>query len=475
MRKSLAIPLALFVVAAILRVHNAWVAAPLSGFDGIYHGAYIGGIYWDGRFQLPHGFTNHPPLYYGLSALLWKLIPESASSHTVLFILRLLNVAAGLGTAAALWSSARTLFPARPHVGYYALVLTLFLPMLIGPSALLGNQILCTALGAAAIALLLRCLDTPSPRGALLAGAVAGLGVLTKMSVGLVVGVAGLALLVRGLQLHGMKWQALALPALLSFAAIATSSPHFVRSVTTADVPIDPLQDVWSGFDRSPGSGLRPWAAYLDTNIESLVDPASRTPRAQRAVWSNTFAATWFDSHGTVLYTQDPNAKKLARVLFVFGALFSLACVWGCILSARGRSESAVRLGLPALALLILLTLGSYVAFTRVVPEHGALKGTYLSAGLSGFVLFAALALDDIARRHTQLQRAIAAALCVFVASVTLLFWQGGVAPMRISPAVWYLRAYADPPTQRAFRYFHKGEPPGVLHFKKGQMPELGR
>ena len=118
-----------------------------------------------------------------------------------------------------------------------------------------------------------------------------------------------------------------------------------------------------------------------------------------------------------------------------------------------------------------------YLPIYTVTSMSDLMRQDLAAYGVAAKVItvLAALALDDIARRHTQLQRAIAAALCVFVASVTLLFWQGGVAPMRISPAVWYLRAYADPPTQRAFRYFHQGKPPGVLHFKKGQMPELGR
>ncbi|MEE3330538.1 MAG: glycosyltransferase family 39 protein [Myxococcota bacterium] len=463
MRPALLIPLVLFSVAAILRVHNAWVAAPMSGFDGVYHAAYVGGIYWDGYFQLPHGFTNHPPLYYSLSALVWKLVPDSASSFTALFAMRLLNVFAGLGTGAAIWASARLLFPTRPNIGYSALALTLFVPMLIGPSTVLGNQILSTALGAAAIALLLRCLQQPSPRAALLAGAVAGFGVLTKMSVGIVVAVSGLALLIRGLQLYGAKPRALSLPALFAVAALLASSPHFVRSVTTADVPIDPLQDVWANFDRSPSDGVRPWSAYFDSNIGSILDPASRNPRAQQAVWSNTFGATWFDSHGTVLDTQNPDAKRLGRVLFAFGGFFSVACLIGCVVAALRRANPAVPWGLPALGVLMVVTLASYIAFTRVVPEPGALKGTYLSPGLSGFVLFAALGLDALAGARVRVQQALAVVLVGFVSCVTLLFWQGGIAPMKISPAVWYMRSYADPPTKRVFRYFHKGEPPGEL------------
>ena len=48
----------------------------------------------------------------------------------------------------------------------------------------------------------------------------------------------------------------------------------------------------------------------------------------------------------------------------------------------------------------------------------------------------------------------IGVALCV-----VLTFWQGGLAPMRVNPADFYLRDYSDPPTLRSFRYFNGREP----------------
>ena len=89
-----AVLVSLFALAAILRLHNAWVALPLSGFDGLYHAAYIGILHLDGRIPLSHESwsTYHPPLYYGLSALVWKLLPASAGPRTVLVALRLVNV-----------------------------------------------------------------------------------------------------------------------------------------------------------------------------------------------------------------------------------------------------------------------------------------------------------------------------------------------------------------------------------------------
>ena len=43
----------LFGVATVLRLHNAWVAPPLSGFDGPFHGAYVGILHFESRWPLP--------------------------------------------------------------------------------------------------------------------------------------------------------------------------------------------------------------------------------------------------------------------------------------------------------------------------------------------------------------------------------------------------------------------------------------
>jgi hypothetical protein len=456
-----AVPLLLFGLAAVLRIHNAWVAPALSGFDGPYHAAYIGEIYWNGRFQLPHGFTNHPPLYYAVSAALWKLLPGSLSGPAVLFALRLVNVACGLALGGAVWASARRLFPGRWALACYALALALFLPMYIGPSALLGNQIMSSAFEAGTFALILRCLSDSRPSQALLAGLVGGLGILAKFSVGIVVGVGGLLLLARGWQLHGARPRALMLASALGVAALVTASPHFVRNFAYSEVPIDPSIDIWAGVDRSQGRGLRPWDAYADLDLGSLVQPGTFDADAKRAVWPVTFASTWFDLFGTVLDVHHPTAQRMARVLFAFGGIFVLAAGLGLVAARSRRIGSSVPLAVPALALLAVATLVSYVAFTRAVGTHAALKGTYLSPGFTAFALFAAMGLESAFARGRALRRASVALMAGFAACVVLIFWQGGLAPMRANPADFYMRDYSDPPTLRAFRFFVDREPLG--------------
>lgn len=465
MQKAI-IPIALFGLAALLRLHNAWVTFPLSGFDGPYHGAYIGAIHWEGRFQLPHWFSNHPPLYYALSALIWRVLPADISAHSTLFALRLLNVGWSLALGAAIWSSARRMFPERTVLGYCALAIALFLPMYMGPSTQLSNQIMSAALSAVTVSLLLRTLDEPTPANALLTGVVAGLGVLTKISVLLVAVAAGGALLARGWKLHGAQLRALTLSLILGASTLAVASPYFIQNIATRGTPIDPRIDIWADLDRSQGKHGRAWGAYTDGNLGALRVPGTFDARARAAVWPVTFTSTWFDLFGTVLDVHHPQAQRMSWWLFGFGASFAAAALAGSVL-VLWRAPGRVPCGALALWLLLLLNLGSYVAFTREVATYSALKGIYLSAAVTSLVLFAALSLDQLARSSRVLLGVVACLLASFTLTVVVTFWYGGLAPMRVNPADFYLQSYSDPPTLRAFEYFNgrapsvKWQPPG--------------
>ncbi len=172
-----------------------------------------------------------------------------------------------------------------------------------------------------------------------------------------------------------------------------------------------------------------------------------------------TFSSTWFDVFGTIVDVHHRNAQRMAHILFAFGGLFTLAALAGGVGAASRRIRSVVPLGLPMLALLVLLNLASYVAFTREVATLSALKGSYLSPAVTGFALFTAVGLDLVAARWRAAAQLVAGVLAGFALCVVLIFWQPGIAPMRVNPADFYLRDYSDPPSLRAFRFFNGREP----------------
>jgi hypothetical protein len=78
---------ALLLAAALFRIHNAWAAAPLSGFDGPFHAAYIGILHYEGR--IPSSTRAGPRSTRRLTTLLsdgiWRFLPSEWTPNTVLF------------------------------------------------------------------------------------------------------------------------------------------------------------------------------------------------------------------------------------------------------------------------------------------------------------------------------------------------------------------------------------------------------
>ena len=453
----------LFAAASVLRVHNAWVTPPLAGFDGPYHAAYIGIIFLEGRWPLSQESwsTFHPPLYYALSALVWSLLPDRLGPHAVLFCLRMLNVAAGLAIGFAVHRSARLLFPERPRVAVYAAGLALFLPMLIGPSSEIGNEMLTAALCALAVPLWLRCLTEPDSRWRALAlGGVLGLAVLSKLNATAVVAAAGLVLTARGFQTRGPRLAALEIPALFAVAVLLVSGVYFARNLAYYGKPF--LTEVPLSAQVMGPSGYgapREITSYLRLTPDVLLDPSDRSPRVEGAVWPATFASVWFDLHGSVIRVQSQWGKRFARILFGFGAVFSALGLLGFAAMLTRRAAPAVPLGTGALLVLALLCLASYLAFTRQVATFSTLKGTLLAPGVSAFAIAAGLAGDLIARTGRQAGRALAVLGASFVLAVGAIFWVGWLAPTGVTPAVFALQGYSDEPTRRVARYFIWGQP----------------
>jgi hypothetical protein len=452
----------LFAAAAVLRVHNAWVTPPLAGFDGAYHAAYIGIIHLEGRWPLSQESwsTFHPPLYYALSALIWRLLPDDLGPHAVLFWLRMLNVAAGLAIGWAVQRSARLLFPDRPRVEIYAVGLALFLPMLIGPSSELGNEMLAASLCALAVPLWLHCLTQPdSRRRALALGAVLGLALLSKLNASAMLAAVGLVLIARGVQTRGARIAALEIPALVGVTALLVSGVYFARNLAyygkpfLTEVALSAQVMAPSGYGRS-----REAASYLRLTPDVLLDPSDRSARVEGAVWPATFASVWFDLHGSVIQVQSQWGKRFARILFVLGAVISALGLLGFAAMLGRRAEPAVPLGAAALLALSLLCLANYVAFTRQVATFSTLKGTLLAPGVTAFAVAVGVGCDLVSRRG-RAARALAALAACFLLAVGAIFWVGWLAPTGVTPAVFALQAYSDEPTRRVAGYFIWGRP----------------
>jgi 4-amino-4-deoxy-L-arabinose transferase-like glycosyltransferase len=450
-----------FTLAAVVRIHGAWSASPLSGFDGPYHAAYIGTLFFDGRLPLMNeGWsTDHPPFYYALCALIWRVLPADASAHAVLFALRLVNVVAGLALGVVVHATARRLAPDRPWVRDAAAFVALYVPMLVPPSFLLGNEILAAALCGGATLALVRVLEAPeSPSKALALGAVLGLAVATKLSAVTVLAGAIAVLLVaaiRGREARVARLRSLGV-VVLAFFSIA--GWVFARGWIESGDPLMTQNSVESREMIKQGYGPpRSIGAYFSFRPDVLFDPGDRSAAATAPVWPLTFASIWFDAHGTTLDVRKPWARRLAPPLLLFGVLWTFCAGLGLVEVARGRAALCVPLSALALALQLAATLAAYVVFTRQVATWSALKGTYLSSATPAFAIFVGLGIDRLASTGRRARLALGAGLALVAALVSASFWVGWLAPLPFDPAAAYRLVYTDPATERVISYFLPG------------------
>lgn len=451
----------LFALAAIVRVHGAWVAPPLSGFDGPYHAANVGIVLFEGRLPLPHeGWsTFHPPLYYALCAGVWRLLPDDASPRVVLFCLRLVGVLSGLGIGLVVLAIARLLAPRRPNVAIGATAVALFVPMHIGASFLVGNEILAAFLSAAGVLLLLRWQGDPSAtRRAGALGAVLGLAALTKFSALVPVAVAGVMLLARG-RATASGLRALLPAAVAGTAFVLVAGWYFARNLSLYGEPVVMQNEIVTREMRKQGYGpSRSLGAYLSLRPHALLDPADRSRATTAAVWPVTFASIWFDYHAVTLDVRRPEARGAALALYAFGAGWTFLAALAVAVSLRRGDLFAVPMADRALLLLAALTLASYVGFTWRVATVSALKGSYLSPGLPAFALLAGAGFDRAIAAGRRAAAASWTALAGFALAVTATFWVGW-APLPIDPASAYLLVYRDAAAERVYEFFAAGGP----------------
>jgi hypothetical protein len=197
---------------ALAAVHVAWLWLFVDrflgipywlGFDAIHHLEYVQILYSEERLPAAaEGWsTYHPPLFYGLAALVTAAAHQIDGERLALGAVKLLPFLCGLGNVWVAFGLARLLLPGCGGAQALAVVFTGVLPLNLYMAAYLSNEPLhALLLGLATLALARAFVAGPlgagpGVRGALGAGALLGLALLAKLTAALGLVAAALALL----------------------------------------------------------------------------------------------------------------------------------------------------------------------------------------------------------------------------------------------------------------------------------------
>ncbi len=404
-------------------------ALPLQGFDVEGHLAYV--TYILDRHALPlanEGWEMfQPPLYYAACAGVLKILGLHTWQDEAITALRIFGMLIGMAQFVIVWACLRLLFPENRARQLFGAVLTASLPALLYLSQNITNEVAAATLVSASVYLTLRILRSKRASWGLWAGLGICLGaaLLTKITTAMVLPVAVVALLWKGIaQTEASIWSrflglgfALVICAVVCGWHYARVWAHFHNSPTLAWIPTSELE--WWQDD-----GYRTSAFYLRFG-QSLVHPwFSGFSGFPDGVYSTLWGDGLFGGSGDFLLRPPWNYDFMA-----------ISC-WLALLPAAGI-VIGVAMGVflfirwPAPEWFLLLGLGflaglAVVHLTTTVPYCSVVKAFYGFPALAPLCVFGALGLDFLFRRSGRLRPLICIILGIWVMTVFASFCISG-------------------------------------------------
>jgi hypothetical protein len=384
-RRWILVTALLFLAALAQRAWNL-VRYPIGmGFDADGNWDYIALLLADWRLPAPgEGWSMaHPPFFYALGAFLGRAMGETGMEEVGRATIAASSLL-GLAAIGALAHGIRRTLGGDERRVAIATALLLFLPVHVYTSAMLGEEILTTALVTfSVVGLMAEFGRADSERSDLLRpalfGAVAGLALLTKMSAVLAVAASCVVLLAEGPRRGWTK----ALGSTLSFglAASVVGGWFYLHNLATYGylyphgLPVHALM-----FEMPPG--VRSLSDYLRIPAAAFGPAQASDADLLHSVWGSLWASIWFDTHRAFVPLHPTKGlRAAAHLLLVLGLVPAAAFVTGLV---RGARRAVVEASGPD-RLLVALTaalLAGFVAFTWQNPWFASIKGGYL-LGLS--------------------------------------------------------------------------------------------
>lgn len=420
----------LLAAAALLGAWNAWAVPPLTGYDAGGHAGYIQTIVANGR--LPHPMegwsTFHPPLYYLLGSVIWRLL-EPWGGRAVLVALRGLGVLALLAAGFASYLAVRWM-GGRPAVAWSASALTLFLPSAQMASAMIGNEAFAAGIAGLALLAVMRLEEDPrNGRWAATAGILAGLASISKYSGVWIACTCAVPFARPGFDRRTLR--ALA----ICFGLIAIlAGPVYLRNValtgslTPMTLQIEPMRSIVVGFTpRARHVGDYLWVPptcllhptmYLETDLPR--ENAHLNPSMSN-VWGMAYASTWWDAYGHRIPLGA--ARGAAPVLPLLGLIPTGAALLGFLAALHELGIAGRRTPLFPAVVMTGLALASFVAFTARTPAVVVAKGSYLLPLGVPAALFFARGAKLLERRI----RIAVVAVSIFAALTAAVFFTSGL------------------------------------------------
>jgi len=434
----------LLLVAVAERLHNAWAAPVLSGYDAFGHFTYIWFVARTWHFPMAtHGWSFfHPPLYYALMAGIWNAL-DGLDPYVRLKIGKVLVAALGSVQAPIAWYVVGRAFPQNRAVRAMAALLVLVVPVQLYSAGFLGNEGLHAVFGSLSLLALLHLLDAPSPRRAAVLGLCLGAAMAAKFSA-LAIVVASLATIAARALARRRYGEGARLIAVTAATSLVICGPWIVRNIEAYGTPFELSRRTFpvAYVENNQPQAARGWADYLtfdplifrrpvwprDSTASSDPAPHDFERAVRESVWTGMYANTWFDGFGGWVLppvVESEGSRRAGQALLMLGLIPTLLIAIGIVralvaLARRGWDDTSVAFAFTTAAMIVLLVQG-----TIEVPIAAAVKATYFTPIAVVFAFWFAHGAVWIDERLRALSYLLRAGFLVLAVLSLAVFWQG--------------------------------------------------
>ena len=376
-----------------------------NGFDAIEHFYYIQHVALQHRLPLaPEGWQMfQSPLYYVISAPLLLILRELFDPITVVKLLRVVPIAAGVLHAEVCFRALRRVFPTREDLQALGTLLGGLLPMNLYLSQSLGNEPLASLLSGCVLAELLVLVATPgaapNARWALRLGLFLGLALLTKVTAVLLV------LPVLGALVWAASRSSCPLRRLLATTSCSLGCAALVAGWWYLRNWIALGRPFVGGWD--PGRSIVWWQdpgfrtiEHLTTFGTALVQPLYA---ATAGVWDAIYSTLWTDGYLSMRAeydTRPPWNYAFLGASALWGLIPSVAILAGA--AAWIRRDLRPFTGPILLAAFTCCVLcAALVVLYATLPIYSTGKATYLASGTIPLALLGAAGFGALPRARS--------------------------------------------------------------------------
>jgi hypothetical protein len=420
--------LVIIVIVLVVNIHNVLTYShERSGFDWGGHVEYI--RYVASKWRAPVATDGwemfQPPLYYFLSAIIYRLFGGQAAEPGSLKAVQIMGMLSGVANACFVLLVLRKLFEKNYLVQILGFSVAAFLPMCFYMNPLISNEIFSGSVISLAICLLILYGFGKQVRihHAIILGAAVGLALLSKYTAFFVFLAAAAVLTIRVLVNPSTRRREVRALAVFLVVVLAVSGWLYIRNLVRFHDPFIGNWDEESGYHYEQHHGYRTLGFYMKFSSIFL-----HTPERGRwsSFWDGKYGSMWTDIHGSFLNLSDEQANLYGSIIIYLALLPSVAILLGFYQSLESAFRSARCNPYLALVMVSVLTIISLISFTMEVPFFSTIKAFFYLSLLPAIAVFAGKGLYTMSRNLGRFRFIVYANLIVLYLFVIKLFWYRG-------------------------------------------------